>query len=94
MTTSTDKLTIANVKARLASPTPQIFITLRKILLTIGGIGSAVLLSTIGLPITLPAIVTTIAGYCIVAGAVGSGMATLTSTTPNNSLSLSETKQP
>jgi hypothetical protein len=82
ITNMTDTLTLSNIKARLKAPSPPIFVTIRKILITVGGIGSAVVLATVGLPITLPAIVTTIAGYMIVAGAVGTGLTSLTAANP------------
>jgi len=81
-TPTTDKLTIANIKARYNSPMPQIFKTIQKILLTIGAIGTAVVVASATLPISLPSIVITIASYMIVSGAVGTGITQLTSTNP------------
>ena len=51
---------------RLKSPTPKFFKKLRNIGIALASVGSAI----IAAPISLPAIVITIAGYLIVAGTV------------------------
>ena len=54
------------LKDRLKSPTPKFFRKLRNIGIALAAIGSAIFAT----PITLPAVVLTIAGYLTVAGTV------------------------
>ncbi len=61
---------------RVLSPTPRFFQKLRKIGLTLAAIGAAF----IGSPVKMPAIVTTVAGYLAVAGAVLSAVSQITVT--------------
>lgn len=55
-----------NVIDRLASPTPTFFQKLRNIGLVLAAISAAI----VAAPVTLPAIVVTVAGYLAVAGTV------------------------
>jgi hypothetical protein len=59
-----------NLIERVASPTPTFFQKLRNIGLVLAAISATI----IAVPVGLPAIVTTIAGYLAVAGTVLSGM--------------------
>ena len=60
------------LKSRINSPTPVFFKKIRKIGLILGGIGGAILAA----PVTLPAAITTIAGYLATAGIVASAVST------------------
>lgn len=55
-----------NIMQRATSPTPSFFKRLRNIGLALAAIGTAI----IAAPITLPAVVVTVAGYIVVAGSV------------------------
>ena len=59
---------------RAKSPTPKFFKVLRNIGLVLATIGGSVLAA----PIVLPAVVTTVAGYVLVAGGVVSAVSQLT----------------
>jgi len=59
---------------RAKSPTPNFFKVLRNIGLVLATIGGSVLAA----PIVLPAVVTTVAGYVLVAGGVVSAVSQLT----------------
>ena len=63
-----------NVIERLASPTPTFFQKLRNIGLALAAFSAAIISS----PVSLPAIVTTIAGYLAVAGTVLSAVSQVT----------------
>jgi ABC-type xylose transport system permease subunit len=63
-----------NLIERVASPTPTFFQKLRNIGLALAAISAAI----IAAPVTLPAIVVTIAGYLAVAGTVLSGVSQIT----------------
>jgi hypothetical protein len=65
-----------NLLERAVSPTPTFFQKLRNIGLALAAISAAI----IAAPVTLPAIVTTIAGYLAVAGSVLSGVSQITVT--------------
>jgi hypothetical protein len=54
------------VMQRMQAPTPKFFKVLRTVGLALAGIGGAILAA----PVTLPAIVISIAGYATVAGSV------------------------
>lgn len=100
MTTSTDKLNIANIKARLASPSPKIFKTIGNILVAIGSAGGAVLAVAIASPALIPASIITTAVACVAVGGIGRFITALTATVPpalvnqNNIVNLPETKTP
>ena len=55
---------------RVKSPTPQFFKTIRNIGLTMGAIGAALLAA----PVTLPAVLVSVAGYLTTAGLVASAI--------------------
>lgn len=59
------------IMARIKSKTPPWFKLVRNVGLILTAAGGTVIVSTIA----LPAIVTTIAGYCVVAGAVAASIA-------------------
>ena len=59
---------------RANSPTPKFFKVLRNIGLVLATIGGSVLAA----PVVLPAVVTTVAGYVLVAGGVVSAVSQLT----------------
>ncbi len=63
-----------NLIERAVSPTPTFFQKLRNIGLALAAISAAI----IAAPISLPTIVTTIAGYLAVAGTVLSGVSQVT----------------
>jgi hypothetical protein len=63
-----------NLLERVVSPTPTFFQKLRNIGLALAAISAAIISS----PVTLPAIVTTIAGYLAVAGTVLSAVSQIT----------------
>jgi hypothetical protein len=65
-----------NLFQRAVSPTPLFFQKLRNIGLAVAAISSAIISS----PLSLPAIVTTIAGYLAVAGTVLSSVSQITVT--------------
>lgn len=62
------------LKERLIAPTPILFKKIRKVGLILGGIGAALLTA----PITLPVVLTSIAGYLVTAGLVASAIAQTT----------------
>ena len=62
------------ITERIKSPTPKFFKRIRTIGLTLGAVGGALLTA----PITLPATVTTIAGYLATAGIVASAVSSVT----------------
>jgi hypothetical protein len=66
-----------NIMQRLAAPTPPFFQGLRNIGLVLVAISSAVF----AMPLALPDIVTQVAGYIAVAGAVLSGVSQTTTDT-------------
>ncbi len=66
-----------NLVERAVSPTPTFFQKLRNIGLVLAAISAAI----IAAPVTLPAIIKTIAGYLAVAGTVLSGVSQVTTTT-------------
>ena len=55
-----------NIVQRATAPTPSFFKRLRNIGLALAAIGTAIITA----PITLPAVVVTVAGYIVVAGSV------------------------
>jgi hypothetical protein len=59
-----------NLVERLALPTPALFTKIRNIGLVLAAVSSAILAA----PVTLPAIVTTIAGYLALASSVASAV--------------------
>jgi hypothetical protein len=59
-----------NLAERLSLPTPSLFTKIRNIGLVLAAISSAILAA----PVTLPAIVTTIAGYLALASGVASAV--------------------
>jgi ABC-type xylose transport system permease subunit len=59
-----------SISERLSAPTPAFFKKIRTIGLTLGAIGGALLSA----PLSLPAVVTTIAGYLVAAGLVASAV--------------------
>ena len=59
---------------RANSPTPKFFKVLRNIGLVLATVGGSVLAA----PVVLPAVVTTVAGYVLVAGGVVSAVSQLT----------------
>lgn len=61
---------------RLSEPTPKFFKKIRNIAISLGIIGGAILAS----PVALPAIVVTIGGYLVTAGAIGTALSQTTST--------------
>lgn len=63
-----------NIIQRIKSPTPRFFKNLRNIGLTVAAIGATLIAS----PISLPAVVVTIAGYCTLAGSVISAVSQIT----------------
>ena len=62
------------LKERINAPSPSFFNKIKKIGLLIGGIGTAILAS----PISLPVILTTLAGYLVTAGLVATAVAVVT----------------
>lgn len=60
------------IKQRLTLPTPRFFKKIRNIGLTLGAVGGAILAA----PVTLPAVIITIAGYLATAGLVASAIST------------------
>jgi hypothetical protein len=63
-----------NLLERAVSPTPTFFQKLRNVGLALAAISAAIMT----FPVSLPAIVTTIAGYLAVAGSVLSGVSQVT----------------
>jgi len=63
-----------NLIARVTSPTPKFFKLLRNIGIALATAGGAILAA----PITLPAVVVTIGGYMITAGAVATAVSQVT----------------
>ncbi len=59
---------------RVNAPTPRFFKVLKIIGLTLAAAGTAVVTS----PVALPAIIISVAGYCVVAGSVLSAVSQLT----------------
>ena len=59
-----------NLVERLALPTPTLFAKIRNVGILLAAISSAILAA----PVTLPAIVTTIAGYLAIASSVASAV--------------------
>lgn len=55
---------------RLNAPTPQFFKSVRRIALMLGAVGTALLAA----PVTLPAAVTTVAGYLVAAGLIATAV--------------------
>ena len=55
-----------NIMTRIQGPTPKFFRVLRSIGWTLAGVGAAVFES----PVTLPSVITDVAGYLAVAGTV------------------------
>lgn len=66
-----------NIIKRVKSPTPKFFKVLRNIGLALAAVGGTILAA----PIALPVVVTSVAGYLAVAGAVISAVSQLTTTT-------------
>jgi uncharacterized membrane protein HdeD (DUF308 family) len=66
-----------NVIKRAKAPTPKFFKVLRNIGLVLAAVGGTVLAA----PVTLPVIVTSVAGYLAVAGGVISAVSQLTTAT-------------
>lgn len=66
-----------NVIERVQAPTPKFFKKLRNISLVLAALGASIMTA----PIALPAIVIKIAGYIAVAGAVGSTVSQVVTTT-------------
>lgn len=62
------------IKQRFNAPTPRYFKRLRNMMLTIGMIGTAIMIS----PLALPTIVITVAGYAVTVGIVGATISQLT----------------
>ena len=56
--------------SRVNAPTPTFFKTVRRVALTLGAIGTALLTA----PVALPAAVTTVAGYLVAAGLVATAV--------------------
>jgi hypothetical protein len=65
-----------NLLERAVSPTPTFFQKLRNIGLVLAAISAGIMAS----PVTLPAIITTIAGYLALAGTVLGGVSQITVT--------------
>jgi hypothetical protein len=63
-----------NIGQRLMAPTPPFFQKIR----TIGLVLTAISAAVIGLPVVLPAIITQVAGYVALAGAVMTGVSQAT----------------
>ena len=75
-----------NVIERVQAPTPKFFKKLRNISLVLAALGASIMTA----PIALPAIIIKVAGYIAVAGAVGSTVSQVVTTTeddPENKLS-------
>ena len=62
------------ISKRISEPTPKFFKLLRNVGLALAAIGGTLLTA----PIALPAVVTSIGGYLIVAGGVASAVSQLT----------------
>lgn len=66
-----------SILERLSSPTPKLFKRIGNVGVAIGSIGTGIIaLPSMG--VVLPAFVITFAGYCIAAGVVAKGVASLT----------------
>ncbi len=74
MKTNQKKIDQMSVLERAASPTPKFFRLLRTIGLALATISGVILTA----PVSLPAIVTTIAGYVAVAGSVATAVSQVT----------------
>ncbi|WP_242691782.1 hypothetical protein [Desertivirga arenae] len=61
-----------NLRRRIKSPTPKFFRKIRKAGLIAGAVGTALLTA----PVSLPAVLTTVAGYLVTAGIVASAVST------------------
>ena len=57
--------------SRLTKPTPEWFVRIRTIGITLGAVGGAILAA----PIALPATIVTVAGYLITVGGVAAAVA-------------------
>ncbi len=68
------KTTENELVRRVKSPTPKFFKRIRRIGLIIGAVGATILAS----PIALPAAITTIGGYALVAGGVLTSISSVT----------------
>lgn len=62
------------IRKRAEAPTPKFFKVLRNVGLVLAAIGGTILAA----PIALPAIVTSVGGYLVVAGGVASAVSQLT----------------
>lgn len=62
------------IRKRAQAPTPKFFKVLRNVGLVLAAIGGTILAA----PIALPAIVTSVGGYLVVAGGVASAVSQLT----------------
>ncbi len=65
-----------NIIKRVKSPTPKFFKVLRNIGLVLAAVGGTILAA----PVSLPVIITSVAGYLAVAGGVISAVSQLTTT--------------
>jgi len=63
---------------RAKAPTPKFFKVLRTIGLTLAAVGGAILTA----PVALPALITSLGGYFVVAGGVLSGVSQMTKQDP------------
>jgi hypothetical protein len=65
-----------SIKQRFESPTPGFFKKLQRLGLAVAAVGTTV----IALPVALPALLTQVAGYCILAGGVAAAVSQVTTT--------------
>lgn len=63
-----------NLLQRAKAPTPHFFKTLRNIGLAAAAVGTAIITA----PVSLPAVIVTIAGYCTLAGGIISAVSQIT----------------
>ncbi len=75
-----EKVNINNIVDRISSETPVFWKKIRNAMGTLGLIGTAIVAIPASV-VALPAVVTTIAGYCIAIGIVGASLAQTTTTT-------------
>ena len=72
------KIRDREIVRRWRSESPLFFQKITKIMVSIGAIGGAILVTAATLPISIPAVIITGATYCVVAGTVGGTISKLT----------------
>jgi hypothetical protein len=74
-----DNLNLSNILNRATDPTPPFWKKVRRLGLMVAGVGTALLTIPTTAGIALPAVVSTFAGYAVVAGTVTTALSQLAS---------------